>query len=71
MDRDFTAIAHWRWIKWPDSETTKFSNPTIYEPMETYLFWIDEEVKKETLKARKEGKTFPEIEQVIDDYRNQ
>lgn len=39
--------------------------------METYLFWIDEEVKKETLKARKEGKTFPEIEQVIDDYRNQ
>ena len=35
-----------------------------------YLYWIDEKVKKETLKARKEGKTFPEIEQVIDDYRN-
>ncbi len=70
VDRDFTAIAHWRWLKWPDSDTTKFSYPTIYEPLETYLYWIDEKVKKETLKARREGKSFPEIEQVIDDYRN-
>jgi len=70
VGRDFTAIGHWRWIKWPNSKTTKFSYPTIYEPMETYLFWIDEEVKKETLKAKKEGKSFPEVEQVIDDYRN-
>ncbi|MGJ8657138.1 MAG: ABC transporter substrate-binding protein [Akkermansiaceae bacterium] len=69
VDRDYTAIGHWRWMKWPDSETTKFSYPAIYEPMETYLYWIDEEVKKETLKARKEGRTFPEVEQVIDDYR--
>jgi len=69
VDRDYTAIGHWRWMKWPDSDTTKFSYPAIYEPMETYLYWIDEKVKKETLKARKAGKTFPEIEQVIDDYR--
>ncbi|MFT6794618.1 MAG: microcin C transport system substrate-binding protein [Rubritalea sp.] len=69
VDRDFTAIGHWRWMKWPDSKTTKFSYPAIYEPMESYLYWIDEKLKKETLKARKDGKTFPEIEQVIDDYR--
>lgn len=70
VDRNYTAIGHWRWMKWPNSETTKFSYPAIYEPMETYLYWIDEEEKKRTLEARKEGKTFPEIEQVIDDYRN-
>lgn len=69
VDRDYTAIAHWRWMKWPDSETTKFSYPAIYEPMESYLYWIDQKVKEETLNARREGKTFPEIEQVIDDYR--
>ena len=70
VDRDFTAIGHWRWMKWPDSDTTKFSYPVIYEPMETYLYWIDEDLKEETLKAKKEGKTFPEVEEIIDDYRN-
>lgn len=69
VGRDYTAIGHWRWMKWPDSETTKFSYPVMYEPMETYLYWIDEEVKKETLKARRAGKAFPEIEEVIDIYR--
>lgn len=67
--RDYTAIGHWRWLKWPGSETTKFSYAQIRDPMETYLFWIDEEVKKETLDARRKGEVFPEIEEVIDEYR--
>ena len=67
--RNYSSIGHWRWLKWPDSETTKFSYPIIYEPLENYLYWIDEEVKEETLKARREGKVFPEVEVVIDDYR--
>lgn len=70
VDRNYTALGHWRWMKWPDSETTKFSYSTIYEPLETHLYWIDEELKKETLKARKEGKTFPEVEQVINGIPN-
>jgi len=69
VDRDFTAIGHWRWMKWPDSETTKFSYPIVYEPMENYLYWIDTDLKEKTLQARREGKTFPETEEVIDDYR--
>ncbi len=69
VDRDFTAIGYWRWMKWPDSETTKFSYPIIYDPMDTYLYWIDTDLKAETLKARREERTFPEVEQVIDKYR--
>jgi len=66
---NYAAYGHWRWIKWPDSETTKFCFPKIRHPQDAYLFWIDEKVKEETLKAKREGKTFPEVEQVIDDYR--
>ncbi len=66
LGRNYTALGHWRWMKWPDTETTKFSYTTIYEPLETHLFWIDEDVKKETLKARRAGKTFPEVELLID-----
>jgi len=69
LDRDFTAIGHWRWMKWPDTPDTQFSYPEIYGPMETYLFWIDEDLKKETIEARREGKSFPEVEKVIDNYR--
>ena len=67
--RDFTAVANWRWLRFPDSETTKFSYPQIREPLEGYLYWIDEDVKKETLEAKRNGKVFPEFEEVIDDYR--
>jgi len=67
--RDYTAIGHWRWVKWPDSDTTKFSYAKIRDPLESYLYWIDEEIKEETLKARREGEKFPEVEVVIDDYR--
>ena len=69
VDKDYTAIGHWRWVRWPDSETTKFSYPAIYDPQETHLFWIDEDMKKETLEAKRVGKAFPEVEEVIDDYR--
>ena len=69
LDRDFTAVGHWRWVKWPNTETTKFSYPKVYYPMENYLYWIDEDVKEETLKAKREGTSFPEVEQVIDIYR--
>jgi len=53
IGKNYTAIGHyWRWLKWPDSETTKFCYPVVYEPMESYLYWIDEGVKEETLNAK-------------------
>ena len=66
---EFQRIGYWRWMKWPDSETTRFSPAAVYEPHDGYAYWIDDEVKQETLEARREGKTFPEVNRVIDIYR--
>ena len=48
---------------------TRFSPPLAYIPMEGYCYWIDEDMKKETLEAMRKGETFDEVERVIDDYQ--
>lgn len=65
----FTRVGYWRWMKWPDSKYTKFCTPQVYIPWDSYLWWIDEDVKEETLKAKREGKTFQEVVEVHDRYR--
>jgi len=66
---DFMRIGSWRWVRWPDSEFTKFSPPLLYDPHESFVFWIDEEIKEETLAARRAGKTFPEVTRMVDHFR--
>lgn len=67
---DFSRIASWRWVRWPDSEETKFSPPVVYDPLESFTYWIDEEVKEETLAAKRRGEVFPEVNRVVDEYRD-
>ncbi len=66
---DFIRVGCWRWLRWPDSEQTRFCVPVVYEPFEAHVHWIDEEIKKETVKAKRDGKKFPEVNRVFDDYR--
>jgi microcin C transport system substrate-binding protein len=66
---DFVRIGSWRWVKWPDCDTTHFSPPLVYDPHESFVFWIDETVKAETQAARRTGKVFPESTKMVDDYR--
>ena len=66
---DFIRVGSWRWVKWPDCETTRFSPPVVYDPHEVFVFWIDEAVKAETQSARRTGKSFPETTRTIEDYR--
>lgn len=63
--RDFYRHAHWRWIRWPEKQNVRISD----EPEMSYVFWIDEDIKKETLEAQRTGQTFPEVNRVYDDYR--
>ncbi len=63
--KDFYRYAYWRWVKWPDKHNIRISD----EPEMGYVFWIDEETKKETLQAMREGKKYPEVNRVFDDYR--
>lgn len=66
---EFTRIGFWKWVRWPDSDTTQFCFPLVFEPLESHLYWIDDEIREETLKAKREGRSFPEVEAVYDQYR--
>lgn len=66
---DFIRIASWRWLRWPDSEETRFSPPIVYDPREAFVHWIDEEIKEETMEAKRKKNSFPEVNKIFDDYR--
>ncbi len=66
---DFSRVGSWRWVKWPDCETTRFCPPVVYDPHEAFVFWVDDEVKAETQAARRAGKIFPESTRIVADYR--
>jgi len=63
--KDFYRLAYWRWVRWPEQHNVRISD----EPEMSYVFWIDEDLKKETQAAMKNGKTFPEVNNVYDFYR--
>lgn len=66
---DFVRVGSWRWVRWPDCENTRFSPPAIYEPYESFVFWVDEEIRAETQAARRSGKAYPESTLIVDEYR--
>lgn len=65
---EFSRVANWRWVRWPDVPETHFAPPLSYIPLESYCYWIDEDMKKETLSAKRKGEVFQEVERVVDDY---
>jgi hypothetical protein len=56
-------------VRWPDCETTRFSPPAVYDPHESFVYWVDEDMQAETRAARRAGKAFPESTRIVDDYR--
>lgn len=66
---DFFRMGSWRWVRWPDCEETRFSPPVVYDPQEVFAFWVDDKIKEETMAARRSGKTFPEVNKTITEYR--
>jgi microcin C transport system substrate-binding protein len=61
----FYRTAYWRWIKWPADFNVRISDLA----WTNHVLWIDEAEKQATLKAQREGKTFPAVEQIYDQYR--
>ena len=66
---DFVRMGSWRWLRWPDSKQTRFCAPIVYEPTEVHVHWIDEDMKKETLDAKRAGRSYGEVNRIFDDYR--
>ncbi len=59
----YTREGYWRWIQLPKHLGTKTSSSLfdIFSSSTGGLFWIDKELKKETLKAKKKGKKFAPV----------
>jgi len=65
FDRPFYRVVFWRWIRWPDDFNVRVAN----DPEMRYVLWIDQDMKKETQQAMKEGRTFPEKNVLYDQHR--
>ncbi len=66
----YVRMGYWKWMKFPNTKLYEFSTPQVYIPSESYLYWIDEEAKKEMLNARSNQKKLPETNELLDLYRN-
>ncbi|ELY2118227.1 ABC transporter substrate-binding protein [Vibrio parahaemolyticus] len=66
----YVRYGHWRWLKLPEKPMNRmtealFSGGIIGDG----TYWIDKDVKKETQKAMKSGKTFEPVVVVDDTYK--
>ena len=57
---------HSRWLRWPKDGNCKMTR----EALDSYVWWIDEDIKTETLQAKREGRSFGEVSRVFDQYRD-
>ena len=61
----FYRVGHWRWMRYPDDFNMKHSSGAG----EYHVHWIDQDLRKETLAARKAGVTFDPVIRVYDQYK--
>ena len=61
----FYRTAYWRWVQHPDDFNARFSR----DPIEYNLFWIDEDLRAETMAARRGTQSFPIGIHVYDQWR--
>jgi len=64
----YDRVGYWRWIKFPKHAMTR-KTYSMFDPTEISNFWIDADVKKETLAAMKEGKTFEPVTIIDDNFK--
>jgi microcin C transport system substrate-binding protein len=65
LTTDYTRLGYWRWVQWPDY----FMVPRYFFFMASGVFWIDEEMRKETIEARKKGNAFEAVTRIHDDWK--
>lgn len=56
----YTREAYWRWLQLPEHYATRTTD-TIFDAMNSSLFWIDESIRDETLGARDAGTAFEPV----------
>ncbi|MDY6967855.1 MAG: extracellular solute-binding protein [Spirochaetota bacterium] len=66
----YTRHFYWRWMKLPKVAGTKNSSSLFTDPAGAGLFWIDEDVKEETIKALKAEKSFKPVTIIDKTFKN-
>lgn len=61
----FYRIAYWRWIRWPDEFNVRFSR----DASEFFLNWIDEDLRRATMAARRGDDRFEPSVEVYDQWK--
>lgn len=61
----FYRVGHHRWLRYPEGT---FNEMHTNSDMKEFVAWIDEDIKAETLEAKKSGKTFPPEINVYDQF---
>lgn len=61
----FYRYYHARWMRWPKDGNLKITR----EATDAFVWWIDEDIKAETLAAKREGRSFGETTRIFDQYR--
>ncbi|MBR5894080.1 MAG: hypothetical protein IKZ13_00880 [Akkermansia sp.] len=56
----YWRFAQWRWLRWPDTKEYSFCPPRYFDPLDSHLYWIDEDELRRTMNARSAGEAFPE-----------
>lgn len=64
----YVREAYWRWWRLPKVPGTKHSE-TLFSPFATGLFWLDQRMKEETLKAMKEERAFEPVTIIDKTYK--
>jgi len=65
----FTRAFSWRWMRIPEIPGYKTTTEIFDEPSAGGYFWIDENIKNETLEAMKSNKTFKPVTKIITKYK--
>lgn len=66
--RPYYRFGYWRWVRFPEDT---FNVRVSRDPDEAHVHWIDQEMKEETLEAKRTGETFPEVLEVHDTYKSE
>lgn len=60
--------ASWRWVRYPDYYNHRYVQMNAANG-EWWLYWIDPDIKREVLEARKTGATFPPMINTYDQWK--
>ena len=61
----FFRVGYWRWVRYPENFSYKLASGAS----QYYVHWIDNDIKEETLAARKGGKSFAPGINVYDKWK--